>query len=280
MRSLTLPGRGPGAMAVLEFGPADRPVDIVFLHATGFNALTYRQILQPLGDTLRVVAVDQRGHGATTLDATVDGRRDWGACTADLLAVLEVLNIESAVLSGHSMGASVALLAAPQASSRVRSLVLFDPVIMPVAIRSQAGDSPIQRGAARRRANFPSRAAAFAAYHARGAFTTWPDAILHDYVTAGFRDLPDGEVTLACAPAWEAWVFSAQDNDVAGAFATSQCPIRILKAEHRSTFGSDAATAEALRDPRISLEVVPGSSHFLPMERPDLVRDALRQAVA
>ncbi|MEO7027690.1 MAG: hypothetical protein ABI056_09065, partial [Caulobacteraceae bacterium] len=49
-RAIGLPGRGPGEMAVLEFGAADRPVDLVFLHANGFNGLAYRILLAPLAD--------------------------------------------------------------------------------------------------------------------------------------------------------------------------------------------------------------------------------------
>lgn len=277
---LSLEGRGPGAMHALEFGPRDRAIDIVFLHATGFNALTYRSLLEPLSASLRIVAIDQRGHGATTLATTPDGRRDWSVFTDDLLAALDALDSETTVLAGHSMGASVALFAAAKAPDRVRNLVLFDPVGVPPSMRSHGGDSPIARGAARRRAVFASRAAAIASYRGRGAFQTWPDAILSDYVAAGFRDLPGGEVTLACAPAWEAAIFSAQDNDTTTAFAASRCGINILQAERDSTFRRDEASQIVTGAPRIRIAVIPGSSHFLPMERPDLVQAALRAATS
>jgi len=65
-RMIDLPSRG-GAMAALEFGPRDRPVDVIFSHANGFNGRTYHSILAPLGDTLRILAIDLRGHGATTI---------------------------------------------------------------------------------------------------------------------------------------------------------------------------------------------------------------------
>ena len=69
-RTIPLPARG-GAMAALEFGPAGRPVDIVFSHANGFNALTYRTILAPLAADLRILAIDLRGHGASTLPTAI-----------------------------------------------------------------------------------------------------------------------------------------------------------------------------------------------------------------
>ena len=68
---------GAGEMAALDFGPPDRAIDVVFLHANGFNALTYRSILGPLAAGLRVLAIDQRGHGASRLEARPEGRRSW-----------------------------------------------------------------------------------------------------------------------------------------------------------------------------------------------------------
>jgi pimeloyl-ACP methyl ester carboxylesterase len=65
-RVVAVPG---GEIAALEFGPEDRAIDIVFVHANGFNAQTYRTLLSPLAAGLRILAIDQRGHGATTLPA-------------------------------------------------------------------------------------------------------------------------------------------------------------------------------------------------------------------
>src|SRR5258706_12153138 len=85
-RMIPLPTRG-GAMAGLEFGPRDRPVDIVFSHANGFNARTYRTVLQPLAADLRILALDLRGHGASTLPTVIEGPQGWLQFRDDLLAL-------------------------------------------------------------------------------------------------------------------------------------------------------------------------------------------------
>ncbi|NBU26863.1 MAG: hypothetical protein EBS42_01200, partial [Caulobacteraceae bacterium] len=55
---------GDGIMAAVEMGPQDRPFDLVFAHANGFNALTYRHLLAPVAAAgFRILAIDQRGHG-------------------------------------------------------------------------------------------------------------------------------------------------------------------------------------------------------------------------
>lgn len=275
---------GDGDVAFLDFGPADRPADVVFLHANGFNARAYRTILAPLASELRLLAPDQRGHGATTLP-TDKPRTTWLDLKDDLLAFLDAMGIERAVLAGHSMGGTASLLAAAEAPARVRSLVLFDPVILPpeaqqpAASAGLAAPSPMVRGALRRRREFPSRQAAIEAYRDRGAFRTWTEAQLVDYVAAGFRDRPDGTVELACAPEWEVSNYVNQRHDSWAAFAGSTCPIRILRAETDSPGRLDGRLDALTASERISVETIPGTTHFLPMERPELVREAIKDSV-
>lgn len=278
-RRVALPSRG-GEMAVLDFGPPGRPVDVVFSHANGFNARTYRTILAPLGADLRILALDLRGHGASTLPAAVAGREGWNEYRDDLLALLASETDGPVVLAGHSMGGTSSLLAAAAAPDRVRAMALFDPVIFIPDLRpTEMSDNPLAQGALRRRASFPSKAAAREAYTGRGAFRTWRPEQLADYVEAGFRATADDEVTLACAPEWEASNFRTHNYDPWAAFRATRCPVRILRAEQGSTARLEDGEAELLATGRFQIEVVAGTSHFLPMERPELVRQVLREIV-
>ncbi|MDB5446889.1 MAG: Hydrolase [Phenylobacterium sp.] len=281
VRTVPLPSRG-GAMAALDFGPAERPVDIVFSHANGFNARTYRSILAPLAAELRILAIDLRGHGATTLPAEPEGWTGWQVYARDVVAFLTAETQAPVVLAGHSMGATTSLLAAADAPERVRSLVMFEPVLIgETARRTPLWDSPLAKGAIRRRDSFPDRAAALEAYRGRGAFRTWREAQLADYVAAGFGDTADGQVTLTCRPAWEAANFAVHQYDPWAALARVRCPVRILRAETESTGADSAARLDALvAAGALRSEIVPGTTHFLPMERPELVRQALREAAA
>ncbi|MGH7017833.1 MAG: alpha/beta fold hydrolase [Caulobacteraceae bacterium] len=258
-------------MSLVEIGPEDRAVDVVFCHATGFNALTYLRILAPLAESRRIVIPDQRGHGFSTLSADPAGRRDWLDFRDDLLALGEALRLKGAILSGHSMGATVSLLAAAASSALASKLVLFEPVVFSLAERPQGGEAPpsLAQGAARRRAVFPSREAAFSAYVGRGAFAAWPAEMIADYVEGGFRDLPSGEVRLCCEPAFEAAIYAFQAHDSLAAFEAARVSIEVWKAEQGSTFRLNPVLL-----PRVRIVTVEGAGHFLPMERPDVVRAA------
>jgi len=269
-----------GSIAGIEFGPAERPVDLLFVHANGFNARTYRGLLAPLAPGLRVLAIDQRGHGRTSLPADPKGRRSWRDLADDLVRLLDRIDGPPLTLAGHSMGGTASLLAAARRPGRVKRLVLVDPVVLPSAAAIAAwlpwfdaatSRSPMVEGALRRRRRFESRDAAFAALRGRGAFRTWPDDALRDYVADGFADTHDGDVELACAPEWEASNYAAQGHFSTAALLRLRCPATVLKAET----GSTCYLAWPPR-PGVSLRTVPGTTHFLPVERPDAVREALR----
>lgn len=257
---------------------------MVWLHANGFNALTYRDALEPLASRLRVLAIDQRGHGGTPQVTAAADRRDALDLRDDLLAVLEAISPHRPViLAGHSLGGCVSLLAAAEAPARVRGIALFDPVILPreTAERAMrdggaaAFESPLVAKARMRRRQFASRNEVYESYHGRAIFERWPDAALRDYIEAGFVDASDGGVELACAPEWEAANFAAHGHDIWEAMSRIEAPVRIFRAENHSTCAV-AASSEFPRPPgQVEVQTVPGATHFLPIERPQIVRQAL-----
>jgi len=284
-RTLSIHSRGrDGELAALDFGDPDRPIDAIFLHANGFNAMTYRSILAPLARDLRILAIDQQGHGRSPQRSPVEGRKDWLDLRDDLISVLDVLGGGPLVLAGHSMGGAVSVLATAERPDRVRGLALFDPVIISrEACARSAGaegtiDNPLALGADRRRAVFPDRETAFNSYRGRGAFRTWPDQALLDYIADGFRDRPDGAVELTCSPAWEASGFRAHGHDPWAAMRQIFAPTRILRAETGSTCNLETPEDFNPDNPRVTVWTVPGTTHFLPIERGDLVRETLLEA--
>jgi pimeloyl-ACP methyl ester carboxylesterase len=270
-------GETPGTLAAIEFGDRRRPVEVLFLHANGFNALTYRTVLAPLGRTLHVVAIDQQGHGLSPARVPAEGRTNWLDLRDDLIGVIDSLAEPALTLAGHSMGATVALLAADKRPERIKALALFEPVLFR---KPRIGENPLSTRALRRRSVFPDRAAVVAAYRGRGAFASWPEQALIDYVTDGFRDRPDGQVELACSPAWEASNFVAHDHDSLGALRRLGAPTTILRADRGSTCAVQSADEFAADNPRFRIETIPQTSHFLPIERPDLVCETISEMAA
>ena len=278
-----------GVMAGIAMGDTTRPLDLLFLHATGFNALTYREMLTPLGEHFHVMAVDLRGHGRSELSTRLFGYASWNRHRDDVIELIETHIRVPVTIAGHSMGATTALLAAGARPELVRGLALLDPVLMPPAQYAVAvapgmpllwrHTFPIARGAARRRSHYGSKEEAVAALTGRGIFKSFPESVLRDYVEDGFQDAADGTVRLSCTPAYEAATFAAQRIDPWRALLKARDPFVVLRAGHGST--TPAACADRIRDmrPKARLAVVEGASHALPMERPDRARAAIETAM-
>jgi pimeloyl-ACP methyl ester carboxylesterase len=268
-----------GPVSALQVGSGPR---LHFAHATGMNAALYRGLLAPLADDFAVLASDARGHGLTGLDADPAGLTAWEDFADDLLRLIDVIDGGSRwTLAGHSMGATVSMLAAALRPDRVAGLVLLDPPMLPfeVARAVRAGamvPNPMADQAARRRGVFASRAEARAAYHGRGVFRSWSDADLDAYLDGGMIDSAAG-AELACRPAFEAATFRAVSPNVELALAQLRCPFILLAGEEGSTVRDPELAIFAAHPACLEARRLPGTSHFLPLEQPDAVRAAIRR---
>lgn len=277
-----------GEVAGVAFGEPAAPLEVLFVHANGFNAITYQSILQPLGGVSHVAAMDLRGHGRTQLPAEPSKLRNWNIFRDDIIQVIEKMAPDGLILAGHSMGATTALLAAAKAPELVKGLVLTDPVLLPpqaytsahVPVFGHMGSSntKIAKGARKRKAMFESPEAAEEMLRGRGAFATWRAPFLHDYLVDGLQRQQEGEYTLSCSPEWESACFAAQANRPWSAIRKlkkQRFPVIILQAERDSTSVSDTDERVHAVRPDAAVTRVPGTTHFLPMERPYVVRDAI-----
>jgi pimeloyl-ACP methyl ester carboxylesterase len=275
-----------GSLSVLVWdGPEpDAPV-LHFAHANGFNGQTYRTLLAPLADRFRILAPDMRGHGATDLPALPAQHRSVLLFAEDIVRHLEAQGVTGAapaLLAGHSYGATASLFVASLRPDLVKGLVLLDPVIlarrMHWMMRTRWGrdrllkSMPIAANALKRRSVFESRDALFTSYKGRGAFKTWPDEVLRDYIDGGTRARADGQVELACSPEWEATNFVSHGKSPWGILKSVRAPVRLVLGEA----GSTCAPAEADRLSRLKpgwqQDRLPGTTHFVPMEEPEAVR--------
>jgi pimeloyl-ACP methyl ester carboxylesterase len=95
---------------------------VVLLHgwiATG--ASNWRGTFATLAESYHVVALDHRGHGR---GIRADGAFTLEDCADDVVALLDALDVRSAVLVGYSMGGPIAQLTWRRWPERVDALVL------------------------------------------------------------------------------------------------------------------------------------------------------------
>jgi pimeloyl-ACP methyl ester carboxylesterase len=112
---------------------------VVFLHGLGASIYSWRHTIPQIAEAgFRVIALDHRGFGSSEKPEDGYSNGDYVALT---LALLDTLNIEEAVLVGHSMGGQIAAEVSLAAPSRVRGLALLAPsgfgIRFPIALRVQ-----------------------------------------------------------------------------------------------------------------------------------------------
>jgi 3-oxoadipate enol-lactonase len=103
-------------------GNPDAPV-LVLGHGLLFSTTMWRHQIEALKSTYRCVAVDWRGQGATP--PTPDGY-DMDTLAADLIALIEHLEVGPVHYAGLSMGGFVGQRLAARRPDLVRSLILID----------------------------------------------------------------------------------------------------------------------------------------------------------
>ena len=120
-RTLDLPGRGTTWIREVPGPRADAPT-VMLLHGLGATGLlNWFPAFKPLARDYRVIAMDHRGHGRG-----IRSRRPFRLedCADDVAAVIDKLEIGSAILVGYSMGGPITQLAWHRSPEVVRAMVL------------------------------------------------------------------------------------------------------------------------------------------------------------
>ncbi|MEU9337301.1 alpha/beta hydrolase [Streptomyces sp. NPDC048290] len=240
-----------------DWGGSGPPV--VLLHGLAGHAGEWDALARRLHSRYRVVAVDQRGHGASERHPRDVSR---AAYVADVIAVADRLALRRPVLVGQSLGGHTALLTAAAHPGRVRALVLVEAgpgepaPDRPAAIGRWLDSWPVP---------FPSRAAAAAFLGGGAVGAGW---------AAGLEEREDG------------W-WPRFDRDVmVGSLAENarrsfrheweqiECPALVVLAQ--SSFVPGPEVDDMLRRrPATTAMSIPGTGHDLHLERPEVLHSLL-----
>lgn len=244
---------------------------LLLIHATGFHARLWDPYAEQLADRFRVIALDQRGHGDSGLPRTGFG---WQHPPDDVFALIHELEIEGCAAAGHSSGGTAAGVCAARYPGSIARAVLIDPVL-PAGARG--GPNPMAERTRARRAVWDSPEQFEQAMAGRAAFSRWQPPFLSLYARHGLRPREDGRYELKCAPENEAAVYDAAGRwDPWPELERLTIPSLILRATGDGRSGGPPTPADAAsRIPGARGLPLP-TTHFIPMEAPDAVLDAIQ----
>jgi pimeloyl-ACP methyl ester carboxylesterase len=110
-----------GIKVYYEVYGAGRP--IVLLHGAFMTIeMNWGELIPELAKTRKVIAIELQGHGHTPYS---DRKLDFPTLASDVEGVMNHLKIDSADVTGYSMGGSVAYQLTIQSPKRVRKLVII-----------------------------------------------------------------------------------------------------------------------------------------------------------
>ena len=105
----------------LDWGGEGKPM--LALHGLASSGHWYCRLAPWLSEDYRIIAPDQRGHGATT---QAPSGYDWQTLAEDAVRLLDHFGIERAAVLGHSWGGHVASNLAMRFPGRISRLVMID----------------------------------------------------------------------------------------------------------------------------------------------------------
>ena len=266
-----------GNIHVLEKGQG-RP--LVLVHGITLQAGVWAPQFHLMADRYRVLAMDVRGHGASTPGTEGFGR---SVAARDLHTVLTHFDLHDAVIVGHSMGGMILMQFAgdfpDDLAERVAGVVFMDTAAYQIAPRLAL---PVMKAlgrrvrsrydAGRRVPDRPMGEDDLSWVLTRVAFGARPSARAVDQVRRYGAAVPQS----TSLPSW----IDLLDHDAREALAATSTPSMILVGSRDALTPVYAARRIARFLPSARLEVLPGAGHQLMQERPYEVARLLDDFVA
>ncbi len=242
---------------------------LLLLHGTGAATHSWRGVAPLLARHFTVVAPDLPGHGFTATPPSMA----LPAMARSLAALLAVLDVQPAMVVGHSAGAAVALRMvldgriAPQAAASIGGALLPFPGIGALLFPAMAKlmfVNPFMPQLFTMRARSPGEVERFLEKSTGSKIDT--DGVLH--YEQLFRSPGHVSAVLGMMANWD---LVPLERDLAG-FAV---PLLLLHGDRDKTVPVSVSRSVAARLPGSQLAVLPGLGHLAHEEQPHLLVERL-----
>ncbi len=250
--------------------PAAPP--ILLLHSITGHAWEWDRIARALQDEYYVVALDQRGHGATDhADAY-----SWGALADDALAVGEALGLGQPRVAGHSMGGAAAYLAAARLAEAGRQFAALALVDVTPAALADASVRDRVAGFLRMLREPAAEPSTVTAEWIAGSPQADADQ-MRAYVEYNLVPAEDGRWRWRHdAVGLEALLRDASEVTDASMLRAITCPTLVLRGADSFAVAPEDAAGTARTFPRGRAQEIEGAGHDIHIDAPDALIRALR----
>ena len=233
---------------------------LVFVHGWCCDRSYWNKQLPHFAEKYKVVSIDLAGHGESGLD-----RKEWtmGAFGEDVVAVINKLDLDQAVLIGHSMGGPVILEAARLMPKRVIGLVGVDTL---QDFEFKYTQEQIDNWFTPLRADFVEDTRDFV----RTMFTPNSDPALVEKIVADMSSSPP----MVGLGASEGYV-DFQNNEIIQVLKEVQAPITCINSDMDPT----NVETNQHHSPSFKARIMSGVGHFNMMEDPETFNRLLEETI-
>ena len=222
-------------------GPA-----VLLLHGgLGHSGNWSHQVPALVRSGYRAVLIDSRGHGQSTRD---DRPFSYELMASDVLAVMDVLQLERAGLVGWSDGACTALILAAKAPSRAAGVFFFACNMDPSGVKPFEATPALNRCFGRHTKDYAE-------------LSVTPE---------DFKDFVEGVSLMQ----------RTQPNYSAQDLARINVPVLIVQSEHDEFIRREHAEYLAKAIPRAEFIILNDVTHFAPLQRPEQFNTAMLEFVS
>lgn len=235
-------------------------IPVLFLHGFPLDHTNWLPVIDQLRGTARLIAPDQRGFGQSDAPAGIGKISVYADDAAELL---DSLDIDKAIVVGHSMGGYVSLAFARQYPDRLLGLGLIASQALP--------DTPDRKAARYDSAKaVASQGSSFAAASLPPKYTANPG--LQDEVRKIILNTaPNGIVA--------ALMGMAEREDSTASLAKINIPVLVLAGSADLLIPVNVAREMAEKIADVEYVEIPGSSHMVMMEEPEQTANAIRRLI-
>jgi len=254
---------------------------ILFSHATGFHGRVFAPMAAYLAEYSRTT-FDYRGYGDTL--APANWPLSWDGFGDDALAVAHDVvarnDGQPLIGVGHSMGGAGLVMAALRKPQLFAGLVIFEPIIFPPEVRTQAsGSSPLAAATRRRRRTFASHDDAVTNFAAKPPLSSLHPDALAAYVRHGFTQQDDG-VHIKCEPEFEAQTYEmGARHDTWLQLGELHTPTWVMAGAHAEFSPAAIAPQIAARIPGCTFVRWADQGHFGPLDDPARFASFIREVI-
>jgi pimeloyl-ACP methyl ester carboxylesterase len=278
-------GLGKPVLMTQNVGDADLPYllydgrgpTVIFLHATGFLPWLWHPIARELSPSYRIIAPYVCNYRSADPET---GGLHWMTVATDIATLCTKNSIENPFLVGHSMGATVSMIAHTLYGLKARAMILIEPIFLREDFYSfhfTVKDHPLASKSLTRKNHWKNTSEAMGYLKSKSLFKNWTEEMLELYIKYGMKESKGGGLELVCSPKTEAALFlGGVQYNIWPLLSRISCPVLVVEGESTDskTYVDLERTVAVL--PKASHIIVENAGHLIPMEQPSRIAAIIR----